>query len=399
MARRVYADFDVYEAARRRIHWSYDNCDRVVCSWSGGKDSTVAMGIALEVARERGELPLTVYWMDCEAEWMSVANMAERVRANPDIDFRWYQLPLQLFDASGIQEIAFMNAWDPEAQSEWMRPRAYGAITENVYGKDRFMDLVAAVPEKDFTNDGTESVAMLSGIRANESATRSQSVWGSYHMLHCLLETFGVPVPEYLPSNKGAVYPISPIIDWNHTDVWKAIHAKGWEYCEIYDKMYQAGIPVREMRVSSLIHVNSLLSRTTKILAELEPETWEALVRRAPSMNDIKHLRRDDSYAVRNLPPAYRTWKEYRDDLLQRLHMSADDEKKEHRYQHMKRVFDRQEKLLDEAPEYIADDVRISMYRHQIGIITTSDTQSGQSAQFMSGLKSRIERAKKKAAS
>ena len=141
MAQRAYASFDVYEAAKRRIHWCYDYFDKVVLSWSGGKDSTAMLGVALEVARERGELPLLVFWLDCEAEYQAVSDLAERLYEHPDIDFRWYQIPMTLFDASSATEFKWLRAWDPEKRHVWMRPQFPHSIKENVYGTERFKEL------------------------------------------------------------------------------------------------------------------------------------------------------------------------------------------------------------------------------------------------------------------
>lgn len=374
MAQRTYASFDVYEAAKRRIHWCYDNFDAVTVAWSGGKDSTAMMGVALEVARERGELPLLVYWLDCEAEYQAVADLAERLYHSPDIDFRWYQIPMTLFDASAATEFKYLKAWDPDMKHVWMRPQVPYSIKENVYGTTIFGELPAKFLEMDLLPDPEKRAANLVGLRANESATRAQTMWGSHHNLHCNLTAFGMTLPPFghaLDYYDLYGWPVFPIYDWNYSDVWKAIHANGWDYVDIYDKMYSLGISVDNMRVSSLIHENAFSSQSSRLLAEIEPETWERLIVRCESMNDVRHVERDQVYHIKDLPPAYRNWREYRDDLLERLH----GDKPEVRDKHMPRIFGHQDRLMDEFE--MPRKERTKVYQQQLGIIARTDFKYG----------------------
>ena len=56
----------VLQASLRRIRQAFDQADTVVVSFSGGKDSTVMLHLALQVARELGRLPLKVMFYDEE---------------------------------------------------------------------------------------------------------------------------------------------------------------------------------------------------------------------------------------------------------------------------------------------------------------------------------------------
>jgi len=53
---------NVYDAAIKRFEYLFDNFDKVVVSFSGGKDSTVCLNLALEVAKKKNKLPLDVYF-------------------------------------------------------------------------------------------------------------------------------------------------------------------------------------------------------------------------------------------------------------------------------------------------------------------------------------------------
>ena len=51
---------DVFTAARSRLAEVFDAFERVFVSFSGGKDSGVVVQLALDIAREKGRLPLDV---------------------------------------------------------------------------------------------------------------------------------------------------------------------------------------------------------------------------------------------------------------------------------------------------------------------------------------------------
>ena len=65
--KKEFIDQDVYSKAIERINYLYDSFDKVVVSFSGGKDSTAVLNCTLEVAKERNQLPLEVVFFDEEA--------------------------------------------------------------------------------------------------------------------------------------------------------------------------------------------------------------------------------------------------------------------------------------------------------------------------------------------
>ena len=67
MATQKFTDKSVLEHSLERIRTAYDRFDRVIVSFSGGKDSTAVLNLALEVARERGKLPLEAVFFDEES--------------------------------------------------------------------------------------------------------------------------------------------------------------------------------------------------------------------------------------------------------------------------------------------------------------------------------------------
>ena len=135
-------------------------------------------------------------------------------------------------------------------------------------------------------------------------------------------------------------YTFYPIYDWSYIDVWKAIEDNNWPYCGIYDRMYQLGIDIRNMRISNLNHATALNS--LMMLQEIEPETWVKVCERLQGVNTIKHLSKASNQVPKECPTMFTGgWKEYRDYLLENLITN-----KEHREMFRARI-ERQDKLFD----------------------------------------------------
>ena len=223
------------------------------------------------------------------------------VMRRPDVEPHWYQMPIRIFNAASTSQ-EWLECWKEGA--EWIRDKDDLSIKENTYGTDRFAKLFPAIAAADF--DGFKT-AILGGVRAQETPSRIAAVTTTATYKHV---TWGKVLN---PPNQYTFY---PIYDWSWTDVWKAIHDGGWQYCKLYDYMYQYGVPPTHMRVSSVHHECSL--RSLYILQEIEPDTWDAVTKRVHGANSAGHLKAE-AFGVSGLPPIFKDWKEYRDHLLNTL--------------------------------------------------------------------------------
>ncbi|MBI4234510.1 MAG: phosphoadenosine phosphosulfate reductase family protein [Chloroflexi bacterium] len=91
---------DVFTAARERIRHVYNIYDQVVVSYSGGKDSTCILELAMQVARELGKLPVDVLFFDEEVLLPETEAMVMRTRARPEVDLKWVCGQVGYWDAS-----------------------------------------------------------------------------------------------------------------------------------------------------------------------------------------------------------------------------------------------------------------------------------------------------------
>ena len=91
---RTFEAQDVYTAARARFKLIYERFDTVAVSFSGGKDSTVCLNLALEAAAQAGRLPINAYFWDEEAIHPETIEYMHRVREHPDVKLRWLCWPI-----------------------------------------------------------------------------------------------------------------------------------------------------------------------------------------------------------------------------------------------------------------------------------------------------------------
>ena len=80
-----FLGMDVFAAARLRLEEIFDAFERVYVSFSGGKDSGLVVQFALEVAREKGRLPLDVLHIDLEAWYAHTDAFVTRIMTRPDV--------------------------------------------------------------------------------------------------------------------------------------------------------------------------------------------------------------------------------------------------------------------------------------------------------------------------
>ena len=108
---KIFLKENVFEAALDRIRYIFDEFPTVIASISGGKDSTVIFHLALQVAREKGRLPLKVFFLDQEAEWDSVIDNVRGIMSHPDVEPLWLQIPFRLFNATSARS-PWLYCWE-----------------------------------------------------------------------------------------------------------------------------------------------------------------------------------------------------------------------------------------------------------------------------------------------
>ena len=75
------------------------------------------------------------------------------------------------------------------------------------------------------------------------------------------------------------VWCASPLYDWSTNDIWHAYAVFGYDYNQLYDLYYKAGLKPSQMRVASPF--NDYSKDSLNLYRVIDPEIWTKLVGRA----------------------------------------------------------------------------------------------------------------------
>lgn len=292
---------NVLEATKKRISFLFDNYDNISLSFSGGKDSTVLFHFLNEEAKKRNR-QFYLYFQDQEAEYSATIDLVGWAMQQPNVIPLWYQVPIFMTNAASHQQL-FLWAWGEG--EKWVREKHPVAIhsLENKYPK-RFYKFNLWVGQNLRKLEG-KSISLI-GLRAEESPDRRFVMFGEDSEMFWLRRV-NEPHKAY------------PIIDWKYRDVWKFLIEGNFKYNKIYDKMYMLGHDIRTMRVSNLIHEKAFRCLTD--LQELEPETYNKLEERLQGVHTAAIYGKENLvYSIKSLPQQFKSWKEYKDFLLETIH-------------------------------------------------------------------------------
>lgn len=241
--KKVEVDQDVYSLALERINHAFDLYEHIAVSFSGGKDSTICLQLALKIATERKRLPLRVIFFDEEALAYQTEDYVRRMSQREDIDLEWYCIPIKHRNACSRKQ-PYWYPWAQEDKKKWVRPLPPEAITKIKGYDDSKVEERLSIPELVgalFPPEKYGISGMIMGIRAQESMTRYQAVARrekeNYIIQHCSGYGGATRVIKY-----GNLWKIYPIYDWQTDDVWTAPNKFGWDYSRAYDVMEKAGI-------------------------------------------------------------------------------------------------------------------------------------------------------------
>lgn len=223
--------------------------------------------------------------------------------SQPNVIPFWYQVPIFMTNAASHQQL-FLWAWGEG--EEWVREKHPLAIhkIENKYPK-RFHKFNLWVGQNLEKNTPGKSVSII-GLRAEESPDRRFVMFGEDSDLFWL-------------RRKNTPHRAYPIIDWKYTDIWKYLIENNLKYNKVYDKMYMLGGNLKYFRVSNLVHEKAFRCLTD--LQELEPETYDKLEKRLQGVHTAAIYGKENLiYSVKDKPEHFKTWKEYKDFLLENIH-------------------------------------------------------------------------------
>lgn len=269
---------NVFEAAKKRIEWTFDNNERVYVSFSAGKDSTCMLHMVCDEARKRG-VKVGVLLIDLEGQYRLTIDHAKRMREYYADCTEWYWvcLPLHLRNAVSVYD-PFWKCWDKEAKKSWIRPMPDGCISEYDYFPffKEGMEFEEFVPLFGEWYSQGKSTACCVGIRSDESLNRYRTVASTKKEMRD-----GLQWTTMVTDHVCNVY---PIYDWATRDDW-IYQGKNPDkpYNELYDYMHLAGLTIHQMRICQPYGDDQ--RRGLWLFHLIEPETWARVVARVNGAN------------------------------------------------------------------------------------------------------------------
>lgn len=307
MAKRLYKDREftqqtVLQAAIERINHIYDVFDKVVVSFSGGKDSTAVLNLVLRVARERNKLPLQVIFFDEEINSPLTLEYVNRIADNADIKLDWYCLPFKHRNGCTMDsKDAWWYCWDVEKKHLWCNEIPERAITEHAAFRKGMM-------YADFINyifDKSERVAICTGIRSEESPRRQSMAMSKKHLNYIFVDDVHKNISRVIP-----------IYDWTRNDVWLLVKELSLDYNRHYDLMNMTDMNGQylKQRVTGNPFGEEPL-RGAWIYSECFPELFAKMLKRVPGFETAWRYSNTELY-LGGTKPSEMLWREYLDLIL-----------------------------------------------------------------------------------
>lgn len=265
--------------------------------------------IAATIARRRHRR-FSVLFIDWEAQYQSTIEHVQKMKdLYSDVTETFFWVALPLTTVNGVSQFQpEWICWEPDV--EWVRQPPADAITDMAYFPFyRYaMTFEEFVPAFSTWFTGNQcGVAILTGVRADESLNRFIGLTSQRKLRYADDKPWTTASPE------GFYYTMCPLYDWKARDIW-IYHAR----TGLYDLMYRAGVPLRNMRVCEPFGPEQ--RRGLWLYHVLEPETWARMCARVSgAASGAIYANESGAYFAlrkRISRPAHHTWRSYAMFLL-----------------------------------------------------------------------------------
>lgn len=308
---------NVYQASQKRLDIIFNDFDNVYVSFSGGKDSGVLLNLCIDYIRKNcPHRKLGVFHLDYEAQYQLTTDYIDRtLEANKDIlEIYRCVIPFKVSTCTSMSE-SFWRPWEPDKYKIWVRdlPKKYHQMKHFPFFNNKMWDYEF---QEKFSNwyhqekKATKTICLV-GIRTQESLHR----WRAIHSEKNYKNYKGINWTKTMYAN---VYNAYPIYDWLTTDIWTANGKFKWDYNQLYDLMYKAGVSIDQQRVASPFL--SAAADSLKLYRVIEPHTWGKLISRVNGVNFTGIYGGTTAMGWKSItkPPGH-TWESYMYFLLNTL--------------------------------------------------------------------------------
>lgn len=272
-----FLNINVLEAAKERISKTFDDFDNIYISFSGGKDSTVMTHLVLEEAIKRNR-KVGLFFLDWEIQFTLTIDHIRHIytKYKDNIIPYWIQLPIKTWNGCSQMEPEWI-AWDESKEDLWTREKEEFSIKDTsffpFYFKDimfeEFMPLFA-----EWISKGDDCANFI-GIRTQESLNRFRTI--------DTIKKDMYKDRSWTTNCINNVWNVYPIYDWCTEDDWIYFAKSGHEYNKLYDRMYQAGMTIHQMRIDEPF--GDTQRRALWLFQVIEPTLWSKMVARVAGCN------------------------------------------------------------------------------------------------------------------
>ncbi|WP_437888916.1 phosphoadenosine phosphosulfate reductase [Phytobacter sp. V91] len=298
---------NVLQASTARIKWTLENFPKVCISFSGGKDSSIMLHLAAQLARQLNK-KISILFIDWEAQFNYTLNYVEEMRAAcEDVTDRFYWIALPLTTQNGLSQYSpTWQCWEPGV--EWVRQPPEHAITQaaELPFYEQGMTFESFVSKFADWFASNNPAAMMVGIRADESYNRFLAIASTNKM------RFADDKPWTSVAPGGHAWYVYPIYDWKTADIWTWFAKSKLPYNPLYNLMYQAGVSARYMRICEPFGPEQ--RQGLWLYHVIEPERWAMMCERVhgASSGGVYAGQDNKFYGHRKLTkPEHLTWKRY----------------------------------------------------------------------------------------
>lgn len=315
MSRKIYTDKSVLEASKERISETFDTCERIYVSFSGGKDSSVMTHLVLEEAIKRGR-KVGLLIIDLEAQYKATIDHIKEIadKYKDHIDLHWFCGELLLRNAVSDYEPKWV-CWDESKKDLWVREKPECAADLSQYDfyvpKMEFEELMIIFGK--WYSQGKKTGAFI-GIRSDESLHR-------YRAIVSRKDGLMINGKKWTTKVAANLYNIYPIYDWRTEDIW-LFHAKRKDLCynKVYDLMTKAGVKFSNQRLCQPFGDDQ--KKGLWLYHILEPMTWYKLINRVSGVNSGALYVQDTGNingSNKISKPDNHTWESYTNFLVKSL--------------------------------------------------------------------------------
>lgn len=317
---KIYLEKNVLEAAIERLTIMFQNFENVYFSVSGGKDSSVMVQLANQVAASMNK-KFDVLFIDLEAQYRYTIEHVEELKQLSQIrDFYHIALPIALRNAVSVLQPKWI-CWEEESKHLWVRSRPEDSINSTncpfpwFKKGEEFEEFIVQFATW-YQQKYQGKVACGIGIRTDESLNRFRTI--AFQEKKITFQNYNWTTKLKVNEKHIEVYNCYPIYDWATEDIWGAVSKLNLKFNYIYELMYKNGVSIYEQRLCQP-YGDDQRNGLDQFKA-LEYDTWSKVLNRVNGVNFGNIYCKTTALGnIKSCKPEFMTWQEYTVFLLESI--------------------------------------------------------------------------------